>query len=58
MDAVKRAREKYLGKVFEVELEEENGYLVYRVELVRTDNSVMEVGIDPGAGDLRSLPCL
>jgi uncharacterized membrane protein YkoI len=33
-----------------VELEEEDGYLVYKVEIVGADKSIMELVIDAGNG--------
>lgn len=50
MDALKKAQEKYPGKPIEVELEEEDGYLVYKVEIVGSDKSIMELSVDAGTG--------
>jgi uncharacterized membrane protein YkoI len=50
MDALNKAQAKYPGKALEVELENEDGYLVYTVKVVGPDRSVMEVEVDAGNG--------
>ncbi|HID68929.1 MAG TPA: hypothetical protein EYP35_00360 [Desulfobacterales bacterium] len=52
-NAAKIVEELDIGKVTSVELETENGYLVYSVELVKeNDNNEIEVLIDPVKGDI------
>lgn len=50
MDALAKAQEKYPGKAIQVELEAENGYLVYQVEIIGADKSIMELAVDAGNG--------
>jgi uncharacterized membrane protein YkoI len=38
------------GKILKTSLENENGYLVYGVEIVTADKAVMEVKVDAGSG--------
>ncbi|MBI3753498.1 MAG: PepSY domain-containing protein [Deltaproteobacteria bacterium] len=38
------------GKVLKVELENENGYLVYGVEIVKADRRIADVKVDAGSG--------
>ncbi len=40
------------GEVLKIELEEENGFLVYGVEVVGPDKMVTDVKIDAGNGDV------
>ncbi len=40
------------GEVLKIELEEENGFLVYGVEVVGPDKTVTDVKIDAGNGDV------
>jgi len=48
--AIKTASEKVPGKVVEAELEKKHDTLVWEVEVVTTENKVMEVHIDPESG--------
>ncbi len=48
--AVNAALQAVPGKALKVELENENGYLVYGVEIAKTDKQVMNVKIDAGNG--------
>lgn len=49
-DAVNIALAKVPGRLLEVALEEENGYLIYGVEVVGPDKSIIDVKIDAGSG--------
>jgi len=40
------------GEVLKIELEEENGFLVYGIEVVAPDKTVTDVKIDAGNGDI------
>lgn len=40
------------GDVLKIELEEENGFLVYGVEIVGLDKAITDVKIDAGNGDV------
>jgi hypothetical protein len=46
--AVKTAMWSIPGKVFDAELENSNGYLVYRVKILRDDHRVVDVKVDAG----------
>jgi uncharacterized membrane protein YkoI len=50
MDALNKAQAKVPGKAVEVELKKEDGYLIYEVEIVRPDRTVMELEVDAGNG--------
>lgn len=49
-DAIASAAKVHMGKIVEVALEEEDGFLVYEVELVGSDNVRKTVLIDAGNG--------
>lgn len=40
------------GKVLKAELENENGYLVYGVEIVKADKQIADVKVDAGNGKI------
>jgi uncharacterized membrane protein YkoI len=48
--AVNAALKAVPGKVLKAELENENGYLVYGVEIVKTDHQIADVKVDAGNG--------
>jgi uncharacterized membrane protein YkoI len=48
--AVKVALTAVPGKILKVELENENGYLVYSVEVVKANRQISDVKIDAGDG--------
>lgn len=52
MDAMKTALKKSPGGVLEIELEDENGYLCFCVEIVNKEKEIIEVIIDAGTGDI------
>lgn len=47
-EAVKAALQAVPGKVLRVELENENGYLVYGVEVASADHQITDVKVDAG----------
>ena len=49
-EAIKTASEKLAGKIIEAELEQKHNKLVWEVEVVTTENKVMEVHIDAETG--------
>lgn len=51
-EAVKAALQSVPGKVLKVELEDEDGYLVYGVEITKADRQIADVKIDAGNGKL------
>ncbi len=48
--AVQKALAAVQGQVLKVELENENGFLVYGVEVVTADKAVVDVKVDAGSG--------
>ena len=52
MDAMNTALKKTPGGILEVELEDEDGYLVFSVEVVTADKKIMEYCIDAGNGEI------
>ena len=50
IQAAQKALASVQGNVLKVQLEDEDGFLVYGVEVVSTDNSIMDVKVDAGSG--------
>jgi uncharacterized membrane protein YkoI len=50
--AMNKALKQVPGKVLRVELENENGYLVYGVEIAKTDHQTVDVKVDAGNGKI------
>ena len=48
--AIKSATTTVPGKVLKAELENENGYLVYCVEVVKSDRQIADIKVDAGNG--------
>ena len=48
--AVQNALASVPGQVLKTELEDENGFLVYGIEVVAADKAIMEVKVDAGSG--------
>jgi uncharacterized membrane protein YkoI len=48
--AVQKALAAVQGQILKTELENENGFLVYDVEVVTADKTIMEVKVDAGSG--------
>lgn len=53
--AVQKALETVQGKVLKTELENENGFLVYGVEVVAADKSIVDVKVDAGSGKILAM---
>lgn len=51
-EATEIALKECAGDLLEVELEEENGYLVYEVEVVNENKEKVEILVDAGNGDI------
>ena len=50
VDAAQKALASVHGQVLKTALEDENGFLVYGVEVVAADKAIMEVKVDAGSG--------
>ena len=50
--ALAKAMAEVHGKVLKMELEGEDGFLVYELELVTADKSIKEVKVDAGSGKI------
>jgi uncharacterized membrane protein YkoI len=50
--AINAASKQFPGKVLTAELENENGYLVYGVEIATPDRQIMDVKVDAGNGKI------
>lgn len=53
--AVQKALVSVQGQVLKTELEDENGFLVYGIEVVSADKSVVDVKVDAGAGNVLAM---
>jgi uncharacterized membrane protein YkoI len=53
--AVERALASVQGQVLKTELEDENGFLVYDVEVVSASKAIMEVKVDAGSGKVLAM---
>ena len=53
--AVQTALDAKYGNVLKTELEEENGFLVYNIEVVMPDKSIVEVMVDAGSGKILAM---
>jgi uncharacterized membrane protein YkoI len=53
--AVQKALAAVQGKVLKTELENENGFLIYGVEFVTADKTIMEVKVDAGSGKVLAM---
>ncbi|NOY68063.1 MAG: hypothetical protein GXP53_01015 [Deltaproteobacteria bacterium] len=53
--AAMTAMEKVNGKMLKMGLENENGFLVYDVEVVTPEKSIMDVKVDAGSGKVLSV---
>jgi len=51
-EAVQNVLSSAPGQVLKVELEDENGFLVYGVEVVTADKAIMDVKVDAGSGKI------
>jgi uncharacterized membrane protein YkoI len=50
--AVKQALASVQGQVLKTELEDENGFLVYGVEVVNANKGIVDVKVDAGTGEV------
>jgi uncharacterized membrane protein YkoI len=50
--AINAALKEVPGKVLRAELEDENGYLVYGVEIAKADHQIVDVKVDAGNGTI------
>jgi|GEM_PF-962782 len=55
LQAIMTAMEKVNGKLLKMGLENENGFLVYDVEVVTPDKSIMDITVDAGSGAVLSV---
>ena len=53
--AAQKALSAVQGKVSKTELEDENGFLVYGVEVVMSDKSIVDVKVDAGSGKILTM---
>jgi len=53
--AVQQALASVQGRVLKTELEDENGFLVYGIEVVTADKDVMDVKVDAGSGKVLAM---
>lgn len=54
-EAIQQALVAVPGQVLGVQLEEENGFLVYEVEVVNADRAVVDVEVDAGSGEVLAI---
>jgi len=54
-DAIESATKRVPGKVIECKLENEDGSLVYGVEIASSDQTIIEVQVDAGSGAILSV---
>jgi uncharacterized membrane protein YkoI len=50
--AINAALKEVQGKVLRAELENQNGYLVYGIEIAKTDHQIVDVKVDAGDGKI------
>lgn len=53
--AVQQALASVQGQVLKTELEDENGFLVYGVEVVTADKAIVDVKVDAGSGEMLAM---
>lgn len=53
--AVQNALASIQGQVLKMELEDENGFLVYGIEVVAADKSIVDVKVDAGSGEVLAM---
>jgi len=53
--ATKKALNAVQGQVLRTELEDENGFLVYGVEVVTADKTIVDVKVDAGSGNVLAM---
>lgn len=53
--AVQVAQTRVKGQVLKTDLRDENGFLVYEIELVKADKSIVDVKVDAGSGKILAM---
>ena len=53
--AVQKALSAVHGQVLKTELEDENGFLVYGIEVVTADKAIVDVKVDAGSGKVLAM---
>ncbi len=53
--AVQKALSSVQGQVLKTQLEDENGFLVYGIEVVSADKSIVDVKVDAGTGNVLAM---
>ena len=53
--AIQKASAKVPGQVLRTDLGDENGFLVYDIEMVGSDKSIMDVKVDAGSGKILAM---
>jgi len=53
--AVKQALNAVQGQILKTELEDENGFLVYGIEVVTADKAIVHVKVDAGSGKILAM---
>lgn len=52
VEAINIALKNVEGKAIKAELEDENGYLIFSVEVLAADKSITDIKIDPSTGQV------
>ncbi len=52
VDAVNSAIQSYPGKAIHAQLKNLDGYLVYQIAVVTTENNVLDITVDAGSGTI------
>jgi uncharacterized membrane protein YkoI len=55
VQAVQKALTSVQGQVLKTELEDENGFLVYGVDVVTADKTIVDIKVDAGSGKILSM---
>lgn len=53
--AIKNASVKVPGQVLRTDLGDENGFLIYDIEMVTADKSIVDVKVDAGSGEVLAM---
>ena len=53
--AIQKALASVQGRVLKTELEDENGFLVYGVEVATADKTIVDVKVDAGSGKVLAM---
>jgi len=52
IDAIQTAKKSVAGQVIKAEVDEDDGYLVYKIEILKSDGKKEKVYVDPGNGKI------